>query len=151
MNHARMKILLVEDNPQDAELILRALEQQNLGGDVQVAENGAEALEILFAPGQRRSELLENLKVIFLDLKLPKVSGLEVLRVIKDDVRTQSIPVVILTSSPQENDIEECYRLGANSYIVKPLELEDFTRAICQSASYWVLLNETVPQWEYSQ
>ena len=151
MNHARMKILLVEDNPQDAELILRALEQQNLGGDVQVAENGAEALEILFAPGQKGSELLENLKVIFLDLKLPKVSGLEVLRVIKDDVRTQSIPVVILTSSPQENDIEECYRLGANSYIVKPLELEDFTRAISQLASYWVLLNQTVPQWEYSQ
>ena len=148
MNHTSIKILLVEDNPQDVELILRALEQQNLGGNVHVAEDGAEALEILSAPGQKGSELLENLKIILLDLKLPKVSGLEVLRALKADVRTQSIPVVILTSSPQENDIEECYRLGANSYIVKPMELEDFTRAIGQLASYWVLLNETVPHWE---
>jgi two-component system, response regulator len=146
MIHKQVKILLVEDNPQDAELILRVLERQGLGGTVQVAQDGAEALEILLAPGRNGSELLENLKVIFLDLKLPKVSGLEVLRAIKGDVRTQVIPVVVLTSSPQENDIDACYHLGANSYIVKPMEFEDFSRVIGQLASYWVLLNQTVPQ-----
>ena len=146
MNHKRVNILLVEDNPQDAELILRALQQQNLGDQVQVARNGAEALEILFAPGQEGSELLANLKVIFLDLKLPKVSGLEVLKTIKADVRTQAIPVVVVTSSPQESDIDACYHLGANSYVVKPLEFDDFTKAIAQLGSYWVRLNQTIPQ-----
>ena len=146
MNRKRVKILLVEDNHQDAELILRALKQKNLGGRVKVARDGAEALELLFAPGQNGCDLLETLKVIFLDLKLPKVSGLEVLKAIKSDVRTQAIPVVVLTSSPQERDIDECYHCGANSYIVKPLEFDDFTQAIGQLASYWVLLNQTIPQ-----
>jgi len=146
MSHRRVNILLVEDNHQDVELILRALQKQNLGGKVKVARDGAEALAILFPPGQNGTDLRENLKVILLDLKLPKVSGLEVLRAIKTDVRTQAIPVVVLTSSPQETDIDECYHLGANSYIVKPLELDDFTQAIAQLGSYWVLLNQTIPQ-----
>lgn len=146
MSPKPLNILLVEDNPRDTELILRALEKQNLGGEVQVARDGAEALEMLFTAGENGSQLWENLKVIFLDLKLPKVSGLEVLRAIKTDVRTQSIPVVVLTSSPQESDIDACYHLGANSYIVKPMELDEFSQAIAQLGSYWVLLNQTIPQ-----
>lgn len=145
MNHKRVHILLVEDNPQDAELILRALNKQNLSGNVMVARDGAEALEILFAPGGENNDLLENLKVILLDVKLPKVSGQEVLQKIKADGRTRSIPVVCLTSSSEESDINECYQLGANSYIVKPVEFDEFTQAITSLASYWVLLNRTSP------
>ncbi|MFZ5453300.1 MAG: response regulator [Thermodesulfobacteriota bacterium] len=146
MHPKRVNILLVEDNPQDVELILGTLQQQGLGVKVQVARDGAAALEMLFAPGPNGSELWENLKVIFLELKLPKVSGLEVLRAIKGDVRTQAIPVVVLASSPQESDIDACYHLGANSYIVKPRELGAFTQALAQLGSYWVQLNQTIPQ-----
>ncbi|RJR32672.1 MAG: response regulator [Deltaproteobacteria bacterium] len=146
MNHKRVHILLVEDNPQDAELILRALNKQNLSGNVLVARDGAEALEILFAPGGENNDLLENLKVILLDVKLPKVSGQEVLQKIKADGRTRSIPVVCLTSSSEESDINECYHWGCNSYIVKPVEFDEFTQAITSLASYWVLLNQTSPQ-----
>lgn len=148
MSHKLVNILLVEDNPQDAELILRALKKQGLGEQVQVARDGAEALEMLFAPGQEGRGLLENLKVIFLDLKLPKISGLEVLKKIKSEVRTKSIPVVVLTSSPEESDVKESYRLGANSYIVKPVEFDDFTQTMAQLGTYWLLLNQTVAGWQ---
>ena len=145
MSRNGVNILLVEDNPQDAELVIRALKTQNLADQVKVARDGAEALDILFAPDREGASLLEGLKVILLDLKLPKVSGLEVLRKIKAEARTQSIPVVVLTSSPEESDVHECYHLGANSYIVKPLEFEEFTQAVAQLGTYWVQLNQTKP------
>lgn len=145
MNRNGVNILLVEDSPQDVELILRALRKQNLAEFVQVARDGAEALEMLFAPAPEGSVLPEKLKVIFLDLKLPKVSGLEVLEKIKAEARTQSIPVVVLTSSAQESDVQECYHLGANSYVVKPMEFEEFTQVVAQLGTYWVQLNQTKP------
>jgi CheY-like chemotaxis protein len=145
MNLNPANILLVEDNPQDAEMILRALKKQNLNEHVQVARDGAEALEMIFAPGQEGTGLRENLKVILLDLKLPKVSGLEVLEKIKTEARTRSIPVVVLTSSPEDSDIKESYQLGANSYVVKPVEYDSFTEAVAFLGSYWLLLNQTSP------
>jgi CheY-like chemotaxis protein len=146
MNVNGANILLVEDNPQDAELILRALKKQNLEGQVQVARDGAEALEMLFAVDQDGEVLLQGLKVILLDLKLPKVSGLEVLEKIKTEARTKSIPVVVLTSSPEESDIKESYQLGANSYVVKPVEFDNFTEAMALLGNYWLLLNRTSPE-----
>ena len=130
-----VEILLVEDSSADVELTLRALSQHNLANHVQVARDGAEAIE--FLQGSNRSP-----KVVLLDLKLPKVSGLDVLRRIKDDERTKRIPVVVLTSSREEPDIAEAYRLGANSYIVKPVDFEDFVRAVSDAGLYWLLLNE---------
>ena len=130
-----VEILLVEDSSADVELTLRALSQHNLANRVQVARDGAEALEFLH--GSNRSP-----KVVLLDLKLPKVSGLDVLRRIKDDERTKRIPVVVLTSSREEPDIAEAYRLGANSYIVKPVDFEDFVRAVSDAGLYWLLLNQ---------
>lgn len=146
MNHKRVNILLVEDNPQDAELILRVLKKQNLGGNVQLARDGAEALEMIFAPGEAGRILLEDLKVILLDLKLPKVGGLEVLEKLKSSGHTRLIPVVALTSSLETSDVIEAYRLGANSYIVKPLEFDHFSQALAQVGNYWVHLNQTVPR-----
>ena len=130
-----VEILLVEDSSADVELTLRALSQHNLANHVQVARDGAEAIE--FLQGSNRSP-----KVVLLDLKLPKVSGLDVLRRIKDDERTKRIPVVVLTSSREEPDIAEAYRLGANSYIVKPVDFEDFVRAVSDAGLYWLLLNQ---------
>jgi two-component system response regulator len=132
---AQVEILLVEDNPQDAELALRALQKHNLANHVHHVEDGAQALEFLFGPAQNLP------KVILLDLKLPKVDGLEVLRKIKKDERTQSTPVVILTSSKEERDLVDSYRLGVNSYIVKPVEFEKFVDAVGQLGLYWLLLN----------
>jgi CheY-like chemotaxis protein len=147
MNGHGINILLVEDNPQDVELILRALQKKNLAHHVQVARDGAEALEILLAVNREGKSLLSDLRVILLDLKLPKVSGLEVLQKIKNEDRTKAIPVVVLTSSPEESDIRESYRLGANSYVVKPVEFDNFTDAVTMLASYWLLLNKTSPDW----
>ncbi|RJR46783.1 MAG: response regulator [Deltaproteobacteria bacterium] len=143
MNPNGANILLVEDNPQDAELVIRALKKQNLADQVQVARDGAEALEMIFDSDGERGGLWENLKVILLDLKLPKVSGFEVLEKIKNEARTKAIPVVVLTSSPEESDIKESYRLGANSYVVKPVEYDNFIAAVAQLGSYWLLLNRT--------
>ena len=140
-----VNILLVEDNPQDEELILRALKKQNLAGQVKVARDGAEALEILSGLDREGAGLLKDLKVILLDLKLPKISGLEVLQKIKADDRTKSIPVVCLTSSPEESDIIESYQLGANSYVVKPMEFDEFTKTVGHLGVYWLLLNQTKP------
>ncbi len=128
-------ILLVEDNANDAELTLRALKQRNLANQVFVCRDGTEALDFFFNGGTRVP------KVVLLDLKLPKVDGLEVLRRLKDDPRTKSIPVVVLTSSREEPDIERAYALGANSYIVKPVDFDAFARAVSDVGLYWLLLN----------
>ncbi len=138
-----LEILLVEDNPSDVELTLRALRKHKLANKVQVAKDGAEALEYIFANGTYSDRKIEDRpKVIFLDLKLPKVSGLEVLKKIRDDERTKTIPVVILTSSREEKDIIESYRLGVNSYIVKPVDFDNFVQAVSELGLYWLLLNE---------
>jgi CheY-like chemotaxis protein len=135
MNSHGVEILLVEDNANDAELTLRALKQRNLANKVRVCRDGAEAMDF-FSDGAGPVP-----KVILLDLKLPKVDGLEVLRRLKQDDRTRAIPVVVLTSSREEPDIERAYALGANSYIVKPVDFEAFARAVSEVGLYWLLLN----------
>ena len=128
-------ILLVEDNANDAELTLRALKQRNLANQVHVCRDGAEAMDF-FSNGAGPVP-----KVVLLDLKLPKVDGLEVLRRLKGDDRTRAIPVVVLTSSAEQPDIAAAYRLGANSYIVKPVDFEAFSRAVSDLGLYWLLVN----------
>lgn len=135
MNQHGVEILLVEDNANDAELTLRALKQRNLANRVLVCRDGAEAVEF-FSDGAGPVP-----KVVLLDLKLPKLDGLEVLRRLKQDDRTRSIPIVVLTSSREEPDIERAYALGANSYIVKPVDFEAFARAVSEVGLYWLLLN----------
>ncbi len=136
-------ILLVEDNPHDAELTIRALKKRNLANNLYLVHDGAQALEFIFRRGEYAH--LQNqlpLKVILLDLKFPKVDGLEVLKAIKSADSTCSIPVVILTSSRQDPDIKAAYKLGANSYIVKPVEFEGFVEAMSQVGLYWLLVNQ---------
>jgi two-component system response regulator len=138
-----IEILLVEDNPNDVELTLHALKKNNLTNRVHIVRDGAEALEYLFGSGAYAGRDINHApKVILLDLKLPKVDGKEVLRRIKSDERTRSIPVVVLTSSREERDIVESYRLGVNSYITKPVDFEQFTEAVRQLGLYWLLLNQ---------
>jgi two-component system, response regulator len=138
-----VEILLVEDNPQDLELALRALRKANLTNRIHTARDGAEALDFIFCEGEHRDRSIEDRpKVIMLDLKLPKVDGLEVLRRLKSDPRTKSIPVVVLTSSKEQNDVVESYQLGVNSYIVKPVNFESFVGAVQQLGMYWLLLNQ---------
>lgn len=135
-------ILLVEDNKQHVELTLRALKKHNLANSVHVVSDGAEALDFVFCKGSYAERKIENSpKVIMLDLKLPKVDGLEVLRQIKTDEQTRSIPVVVLTTSQQERDVVESYRLGVNSYIVKPVKFDKFIKSVSELGFYWVLLN----------
>jgi CheY-like chemotaxis protein len=142
MSEKAVEILLVEDNPNDLELALRALRKHHLANRIEVARDGAEALEFLFCRGAYAHRDPKNgPKVILLDLKLPLVDGLEVLREIKADPRTRTIPVVVLTSSSQDRDIVESYNLGASSYIVKPVDFEQFTEAVRQLGFYWLLLN----------
>jgi CheY-like chemotaxis protein len=137
-----VEILLVEDNPEDLELAQRALRKANLSNRIQIARDGAEALEFIFCEGAYSKRKIEDTpKVILLDLKLPKVDGLEVLKRLKDDPRTRTIPVVMLTSSKEQNDMVESYRLGVNSYIVKPVNFESFVVAVQQLGMYWLLLN----------
>ena len=136
------EILLVEDNPNDVELTLRALRKQNLDGKVYVVRDGAEALDFIFASGNYAARKIEaRPKVVLLDLKLPKVDGIEVLRRVKADERTKSIPIVMLTSSQEERDVAESYRLGVNSYIVKPVDFSNFVHAVSQLGMYWHMLN----------
>jgi two-component system response regulator len=139
-----VEILLVEDNPNDVELTLRALKKNNLTNKVHVVKDGAEALEYIFATGAYASrDSNNNPKVILLDLKLPKVDGLEVLRQIKSNERTKMIPVVVLTSSKEERDLVESYKLGANSFITKPVDFESFVKAVKELGLYWLLLNQS--------
>lgn len=143
-NMNEVEVLLVEDNASDAELTLRALKKKNLANKLIHVKDGAEAIDFVFAQGAYTDRKVENgPKVVLLDLKLPKVSGIEVLRRIKSDVRTEVIPVVVMTSSREERDLVECYQLGVNSYVVKPVEFEDFARAVSELGCYWLLLNET--------
>jgi two-component system response regulator len=141
-----VEIVLVEDNPSDVELTLHAFEKKRLANLIHVVRDGAEALDFLFGQGQYAGRNALNVpKLILLDLKLPKVSGIDVLRRIRKDPRTQLVPVVALTSSREEKDIEECYRLGVNSYIVKPVEFDKFTEAVERLGYYWLLMNQPPP------
>ena len=144
-----IEILLVEDNPNDEELTLYALKRNNISNHIRVVRDGAEALEYLFCTGPYAHREINNPpKVVLLDLKLPKVDGLEVLKKIKADACTRTIPVVMLTSSREERDIIESYQLGVNSYIVKPVDFEQFTEVVRQLGLYWMLLNQT--PWQKS-
>jgi two-component system response regulator len=143
-NNNQVEILIVEDNPNDAELALRALKKHNLANHVAVVTDGEEALDFVFARGKyghRNIELVP--RVILLDLKLPKVDGLEVLRAIKGDSRTKMIPVIVLTSSKEEKDVVESYKLGVNSYILKPVDFDQFVAAVKEIGYYWLLLNQS--------
>lgn len=142
-NYAEIEILLVEDNPDDAQLTLMALERRHLSNHVFHVKDGEEALDFIFFRGIYSDRVkLNNPKVVFLDLKLPKVSGLEVLAEMKKHEATRQIPVVVLTSSKEEQDIIAAYGLGVNSFIVKPVDFEKFMNAVAELGLYWVLLNE---------
>jgi two-component system, response regulator len=137
-------IVLVEDSPADAELALRVLKRHNLANRVLVLKDGAEALGYFFAPAACAAAAPappRRPKVVLLDIKLPKVSGLEVLRALKSDERTKAIPVVVLTSSKEEPDINESYALGVNSYVVKPVEFDEFARVVAELGCYWLVTN----------
>jgi two-component system response regulator len=138
-----VQILLVEDNASDAEMTIDALKNNNLSSKLYHVKDGAEALEFIFATGKYANRQIQNMpQVILLDLKMPKVNGIEVLRTIRADERTKRIPVVILTSSKEDPDIQKCYDLGANSYVVKPVEFEAFQKAVSDLGLYWVLMNQ---------
>jgi CheY-like chemotaxis protein len=135
-----VEVLLVEDSPDDAALALRALKKNHLINKIHVVADGVEALEYIF--GTAGGACPSAPKVIFLDLHLPRVDGLEVLRKLKSDERTKTIPIVVLTSSHEDQDVAECYRLGVNSYIVKPVEFDNFMRSVSELGLYWMLLNK---------
>jgi two-component system, response regulator len=141
-----VEILLVEDNPQDLELAQRALRKANLTNRIQIARDGEEALQYIFCEGPHAArDITSGPQLILLDLKLPKVSGLEVLSRIKADPRVRMIPIVVLTSSKEQSDVVESYRLGVNSYIVKPVDFESFAKAVQELGFYWLLLNQPLP------
>jgi two-component system, response regulator len=134
----------VEDNLSDAELTTKALQRHNLANRLAHVRDGAEALDFLFAQGafaHRKTE--KNPKVILLDLKMPKLNGMDVLKIIKADARTKHIPIVVLTSSKEDPDIKKCYELGVNSYVVKPVEFEPFIKAVSELGLYWMLINQS--------
>lgn len=138
-----VEILLVEDNPRDAEVTQRALRKHNLANHLVHVKDGQEALDWLFASGTYVGrDINHRPKVVLLDLKLPKVDGIEVLRAIRADSRTRRIPVVVLTSSREEQDVIRTYDLGVNSYIVKPVDFENFSAAVAEAGHYWLLLNQ---------
>ncbi len=143
MENQEVEILLVEDNPADVELTLRALKTHRITNKIMFVRDGAEALDYLYRQGpyKNRNEIRMPC-LILLDLKLPKISGLEVLQKVKSDEELKKIPIVVLTSSKEEPDIRECYRLGVNSYIVKPVDFEKFIEAVRNIGLYWLLLNQ---------
>ncbi len=143
MKTREIEILLVEDNPNDAELALNNFKKHNLANKIHWVEDGEQAIDYLFATGKyTRRNVKDKPKLILLDLKLPKVDGLEVLQKVKSDERLKTIPVVILTSSCEETDIIKSYQLGVNSYIVKPVDFEHFSRSVSELGLYWMVLNQ---------
>jgi len=143
MLNQQVEIILVEDNPDDAVLAIRALKKQNLANNIVHLEDGSEALDFIYGTGPYTGRDLQNMpKMILLDLKMPKVNGMEVLEKVKSDVRTKMIPVVILTSSAEDPDIKKCYELGANSYIVKPVGFDNFAKTVNDLGMYWMILNK---------
>ena len=151
MTEKEIEILLVEDNPDDVELALHALRQEKLANRLEVAQDGEEALDFLFCRGAHKSRSFENPpKVVMLDLKLPKVDGIEVLRQLKNDPRTKAIPVVILTSSREEKDMVHSYQLGVNAYIQKPVDFEQFRNVVKQLGLFWLVVNQAPPPSAFS-
>ena len=143
MIDSKVEILLVEDNPHDAEMTIRALKKVNLANRLIHVKDGAEALDFIFAKGAFAGRGIENKpKVILLDIKMPKVDGIEVLRQIKSNDTTRTIPVVIMTSSKEEQDIINSYNLGVNSYVVKPVDFENFAKAVSELGCYWLIINQ---------
>ncbi len=139
------RILLVEDDPKDVELTLTALEEYNLANEVVLARDGAEALDYLYCRGEFAGRPSDNPAVLLLDLKLPKVDGLEVLQQVKSDDRLHMIPVVVLTSSREEKDMVASYKLGVNAYVVKPVDFHEFVNAIKELGMFWAIINEPPP------
>ena len=139
------RILLAEDNPKDVELTLTALEEHNLANEVVVVNDGAEALDYLYRRGKFAMRADNDPAVVLLDLKMPKVDGLEVLRTIKKDDKLKTIPLVILTSSREEKDLVESYKLGVNAYVVKPVDFQQFVDAVKELGAFWAIINESPP------
>ena len=139
------RILLVEDDPKDVELTLTALEDYNLANEVVVTRDGQEALDFLYRRAQFSARPLENPAVILLDLKLPKVDGLQVLQQIKSDENLKMVPVIVLTSSHQEKDVLRSYKLGVNAYVVKPVDFHEFVNAVKELGVFWAVINEPPP------
>lgn len=139
------RILMVEDDPKDVELTLTALEDYNLANEVVVARDGEQALDYLNCRGEYATRSAENPAVMLLDLKLPKVDGLEVLRQVKSDVKLKLIPIVVLTSSKEEKDMVASYKLGVNAYVVKPVDFHEFVNAIKELGAFWAVINEPPP------
>ena len=145
-NSEAVEVMIVEDSPEDLELTMRSLKKANLANQIHVARDGVEALDYLFGEGTFAGRAISaQPRVILLDLKLPRVNGIEVLRRLKGDARTRNLPVVVLTSSKEPNDLTECYRLGVNSYIVKPVTFEQFAQAVKDLGMYWLVLNQAPP------
>ena len=143
MENTEIEILLIEDNQSDAEMTIRVLRKSNIANKIIHLEDGFEALEFIFGTGEYANRNISNLpKVILLDLKMPRMDGIEVLLKIKGDERTKKIPVVVLTSSKEDPDIQTCYDLGVNAYVVKPVEIEAFSKAIFDLGLFWLLINQ---------
>ena len=145
MSNTLGRILMVEDDPRDTDLTLTALQEYNLGNEVIVTRDGEEALDYLYCRGKFQGRTTENPAVLLLDLKLPKVDGLEVLQQIKGDERLKMIPVVVLTSSREERDMVASYKLGVNAYVVKPVDFHEFVNAIKELGIFWAIINEPPP------
>jgi len=149
MKQYKIEILLIEDNPYEAELAIRSLKSNNIANDILHIDDGAEAIDFIFSEGIYKNKgHAQNPRLILLDLNLPKVDGLEILRRVKSDERTKMIPIVVLTSSREDRDIIESYKLGVNSYIVKPVNFESFSQAIAELKMYWLILNQGPPYSE---
>lgn len=139
-----IEILLVEDSLEDATLVIRSLKKNNLGNSLRHLSDGAEALEFIFAKGKYAGRNIDDKpKLILLDLKMPKVNGLEVLKEIKSDERTKSIPVVIMTSSREDKDLVESYKLGVNGFVIKPVSFDNFSKAVADLGMYWLMVNQS--------